>query len=326
MIQRRFFSLLLVTGLLIPALTQTAYAQQSQKKHSPQFELRDGDRVVFLGNTLIERAQKYGHWEAMLTSRYPDRNITFRNLGWDGDTVWAESRGIFDPPAKGYQRMQEHVVRLKPTVIILGYGNNEAYSGEKGIPEFTKQYDTLLADLKKSSSDNVRFAILSTTPHEKFPSPLPNPKKVNHNLKLYRDTLKQFASKRGIPFADLYSPMVALRKQSKKPLTYNGVHMANAGYKATASILEGELFGSAGNKPNHGPEHAQSQKLREAIIDKNLLYFYSWRPQNITYLFLFRKHEQGQNAKEVEEFRRLVKEKEKEITRLKKPLTQTSQH
>jgi hypothetical protein len=72
-----------------------------------------------------------------------------------------------------------------------------------------------------------------------------------------------------------------------------------------------------------GPEFHQEEKLRHAIIEKNRLYFHSWRPQNVTYLFLFRKHEQGQNAKEVEEFRKLVAEKEKEIARLKKPVTHT---
>ncbi|MCH7689354.1 MAG: hypothetical protein IH899_22210 [Planctomycetes bacterium] len=74
---------------------------------------------------------------------------------------------------------------------------------------------------------------------------------------------------------------------------------------------------------SNGPEFNQEEKLRRAIVEKNLLYFYSWRPQNVTYLFLFRKHEQGQNAKEVEEFRKLVAEKEKEIARLKKPVTHT---
>jgi hypothetical protein len=34
-------------------------------------ELRDGDRIVLLGNTLIERAQTYGYLETSLTIRAP---------------------------------------------------------------------------------------------------------------------------------------------------------------------------------------------------------------------------------------------------------------
>ena len=40
------------------------------------FELKEGDRVVFLGNRLIERAQDYGYLEAALASRWPGRKIS----------------------------------------------------------------------------------------------------------------------------------------------------------------------------------------------------------------------------------------------------------
>ena len=65
------------------------------------FELRDGDRVVFLGDTLIEREQSYGYIEFLLTTEYPERNVTFRNLGWSADTPLGVSRAGFDPPEKG---------------------------------------------------------------------------------------------------------------------------------------------------------------------------------------------------------------------------------
>ena len=35
------------------------------------FALKDGDRVVLVGGTLIEREQRYGYWEAALSSRVP---------------------------------------------------------------------------------------------------------------------------------------------------------------------------------------------------------------------------------------------------------------
>ena len=41
--------------------------------------------------------------------------------------------------------------------------------------------------------------------------------------------------------------------------------------------------------------------------------------ENVTYLFLFRKHEQGKNAQEVAAFDPLVAAAEKEIAELKKP-------
>lgn len=68
-----------------------------------------------------------------------------------------------------------------------------------------------------------------------------------------------------------------------------------------------------------GPEAAQAEQLRATIVAKNRLYFYRWRPQNETYLFGFRKHEQGQNAREIPLFDPLVAAREAEIAKLRVP-------
>jgi len=63
--------------------------------------------------------------------------------------------------------------------------------------------------------------------------------------------------------------------------------------------------------------------LRKAIIAKNLLFFHRWRPQNITYLTGFRKHEQGNNAVEIAQFDPLVAKAETEIVTLRQSVTRT---
>src|SRR5262249_26039953 len=74
-----------------------------------------------------------------------------------------------------------------------------------------------------------------------------------------------------------------------------------------------------------GPSLEQVEKLRHTIIEKNRLYFHRWRPQNETYLFGFRKYEQGQNAREIPQFDPLVEAKEKEIAKLRRPVPHTYQ-
>ena len=49
-------------------------------------------------------------------------------------------------------------------------------------------------------------------------------------------------------------------------------------------------------------------------MEKNRLFFHRWRPANETYLFLFRKNEQGNNAKEIPMFDPLIKAEEKKIS------------
>ena len=72
-----------------------------------------------------------------------------------------------------------------------------------------------------------------------------------------------------------------------------------------------------------GPEYDQAEQLRQAIVAKNRLYFYRWRPSNETYLFGFRKGEQGQNAIEIPKFDPLIVEKENEIAKLRVPVAHT---
>ncbi len=67
---------------------------------------------------------------------------------------------------------------------------------------------------------------------------------------------------------------------------------------------------SAGVAVRHGPDIDQVEQLRRTINRKNNLFFDRWRPQNITYLFGFRKHEQGNNAIEIPQFDPLVAEQE----------------
>lgn len=69
--------------------------------------------------------------------------------------------------------------------------------------------------------------------------------------------------------------------------------------------------------------NAQTEELRAAIADKNRLVFHRWRPQNETYLYGFRKHEQGQNAREVPRFDGLVIEQESRIAALRQPRLHT---
>jgi lysophospholipase L1-like esterase len=362
-----------------------------------KFELRDGDRVVLVGSTLIEREQRYGYWETALTRRYPDKSITFRNLGWSGDTVFGDARAGFGSQADGFRHLKEHVLALKPTVIFIGYGTNESFAGAKGLPHFIKGLETLLDAFAPTKA---LIVLLSPLKQENLGPPLPDPTANNKNLRLYADAIRDVAKKRGYTFVDLYD----LLARASKPhtsiwLTDNGIHLTEFGYELSTVILEWALnlsekewkwkveidvqgkvgpvqgariekiavkplrfrvktdrLGDGGTLLVKGlmpgkytlsidgkdaggtadekdfavgvrvyipSDLAQSERLRQAIIAKNRLYFYRWRPENETYLFGFRKHEQGQNAREIPQFDPLIVEKEKEIAKLRVPVPHT---
>ncbi|MEZ6066274.1 MAG: GDSL-type esterase/lipase family protein [Planctomycetaceae bacterium] len=317
-------------------------------------EFRDGERVNFIGGTLIEREQRYGYWEHALTAAHPDKQITFRNLGWSGDTVWAESRGIFDPPAKGYERLVAQVRELDPTLLVFNYGGNEAWesfaSGEPvdaAIGRFLAQYAKLIDDVTpKPPADGTaaatttlapRVVLLTPLPLEKGVGPNADPGAFNAHLAHYTAAIQKFADDRGYPCLDLsavhqwYQQEVANQRGLVRPLTQDGQQLSEYGYWRTANWLRDQLCGDvaaqtlrlppleAAPMSESSPEQTRSRELLAAIRTKNELYFHRWRPQNVTYLFLFRKHEQGQNAAEIPKFDPLVAEQERIIHQLIQP-------
>lgn len=295
------------------------FATTVRAAEPPPFELRDGDHVVFLGNTLIEREQKYGYWELMLTMAWPERNVTFRNLGWSGDTVWGESRAGFGTQADGFKKLVEEVNAAKPTVLFVGYGNVEAFDGEKGLPRFVEGYNKLLDELEKTKA---RIVVLGPTLQHPAITPNTRWQAYNEQVRRYSETARQIASARDARFVDLTKDELI-----RKPIlvgvtepTTNGIDRTWSGYEE----LRGEIAYALSIPPLQQPfivdgvrKTGLGFELLQAIVKKNELFFHRWRPQNETYLFGFRKHEQGNNAKEVFEFDPLVAAEEKKIAELR---------
>ena len=101
------------------------------------FELRDGDRVVLIGDGIAEGEQHHGWIELMLTTRFPDRAVTFRNLGWSGDTPAGDSRfGLSllqagrEPAEEGWNQLVRQIEETKPTVVLAAYGMASSFDGE----------------------------------------------------------------------------------------------------------------------------------------------------------------------------------------------------
>jgi hypothetical protein len=391
-----------------------------------EFQFKDGDRIALVGSTLIEREQKYGYWELALTTRHPDKNITFRNLGWSGDTVWGESRVGFDldNPQRGFERLRDAVLAVKPTVIIVGYGTNESFAGEAGLTRFKEGLNKLLDAFAPTKAR----IILISPPQMVAVSALDTTVQQNRNLKLYCEAIRAAATHRKGCFVDLNADFSFRPGAIDQDIWTNGVHFSEYGYWRYAQVLELGLglaeknwrieidaaskkldatetdveardwnrlsfttrdvqlpsfwphprklltilmtadlpqgqdeaqpvdlaepvrrlrvrglpagkhalkidgkevaSGSAmdwefGIQVSRGPDFDQAEKLRQAIIEKNQLYFHRYRPQNETYLFGFRKQEQGNNAVEVPQFDALIEAKEKEIAKLRVPVKHT---
>jgi lysophospholipase L1-like esterase len=281
------------------------------------FEFKDGDRVVILGGTIVEREQRYGFLETALTLAVGQKQVTVRNLGWSGDTVFGHARSYFGPPAEGLERLGKHLETLKPTVLIACYGADLPFEGLIKMPEFISGYRNLL-ELARSKNPHVRVIVVAPPPLENLGPPLPDQTEANAKLEDVRNALKEFAGKQGAFFVDGFELMGGAKKERpEQPITENGIHYAEAGYQQWATkLLEGLGL------PKQNPASPAAAQLRKDIIKKDTLFFNRWRPANETYLYGFRKHEQGQNAAEVEQFDALVAAEDKKIQEQKLKILQ----
>lgn len=301
------------------------------------FAFEENDRVALVGNTVIERAQRFGHVETMLNLSAGAKvgGVTFRNLGWSGDSVFGDARSYFGAPKEGRNRLQRVVGEAKPTVLLVCYGTNAAMTASKGwtndssgsakskggdemsLALFLETYGQLLDLMKEGAGESLREVILlSPPPLENLGKPWPDQTENNRRLAIYRDAIRGLAKARGHRFLDLYEAMggnnLKPGQKSREPLTKNGLHYEEAGYLAMAKAMVEGLGLSLPSQLT--ARHDLVVEMRSSVMEKNRLFFHRWRPANETYLFLFRKHEQGNNAKEIPMFDPLIKAEEKTIS------------
>jgi glucose/arabinose dehydrogenase/HEAT repeat protein len=107
----RFLAVALVLALTARAVEPAA-----------PFEILEGDRVLLLGDTLLERENIYGYLETRMHEQFPDRHFTVRNLSRSGETPRGGSRASFDGSDQGWERLKQDIARVRPTVVFLGFG------------------------------------------------------------------------------------------------------------------------------------------------------------------------------------------------------------
>src|SRR4029434_9445647 len=101
------------------AIVQPAYAQQ-------KLELKQGDHVAILGSAIADRMQHTGYLETLITAKYPNADLVFRNLAVAADEVSTWHR------SQNFGSRDEWLKREKADVIFAFYGFNESFAGYEG--------------------------------------------------------------------------------------------------------------------------------------------------------------------------------------------------
>src|SRR5262249_54119263 len=162
---------------------------------------------------------------------------------------------------------------------------------KKDLDDFVKH---TLAQ-KYNGKTAPRLVLFSPIAHEDLHDPnLPDGKENNARLAVYTAAMADVARANHVPFVDLFQPSQELYATAKTPLTINGVHLNEHGNELIAQAIDKTLF--AGDaQPKRDPQALE--KLRQAVMDKNLIWFQRYRTvdgYNVYGARAFEKYQDGQ--------------------------------
>ena len=245
-------------------------------------ELMPGERVALVGNSTAERMNLFGHFEALLHTRFPEKELVVRNFARPADAVEIRQRSA------DYTHLDDPLFAFGADTFLCFFGFNESFAGPAGVEKYKANYEKFLDEYagkypRDDANSSPRFVLVSPIAFE-FPENklLPSGVTENQNLKLYADATKAVADKRGLAFVDIFTPTVnAFTENRGLHATINGCHVHEAGDRLVGRLLDVGLFGS----PTQVTDVEKFEKLRAAINDKSWTHLQDYRMLNGWYVY-----------------------------------------
>ena len=101
-------------------------------------EIKPGDHISIIGNTLADRMQHDGWLETGLQARFPEHKLVIRNLGFSGDELTLRLRSA------GFGTPDQWLTRTKADVVFAFFGYNESFAGKDGLAAFKNDLNTFI--------------------------------------------------------------------------------------------------------------------------------------------------------------------------------------
>ncbi len=229
---RRFRPFLLFVFLL-PAFAVTARA-------ADDFYLKDGDRVVFYGDSITDQRIYTTFVETYAVTRFPKMKLTFVHSGWGGDRVTGGGGGPID------KRLRRDVFAYGPSVMTIMLGMNDgSYRSfdEQIFKTYARGYEHIV-DSVKSHMPGIRLTLIQPSPFDDVTRKPNFEGGYNGVLVRYGEYLKELAKEKGVDVADLNTAMTKATEKAFETdperaieLNKDRVHPGQAGQLLMAMSL-----------------------------------------------------------------------------------------
>ena len=253
--------------LQVEPVAQSAPGRKAAMPNSPL--LQAGDVIATMGQANLDRDARAGVLESVLNIAFAEHGLRFRPMAWEGDTVYQQWREA------NFGNWSSQFEAVGATLVIAQFGQMESLDGAARLKEFTTAYTSLL----KQVPPQTRLVVLSPTPFETLPGGQgPDVVQRNADLQAYCEAIRGIAQQRGALYLDLFTPLLERGRHGVR-CTENGVHLSATGREQVAQLV----LAAAGGKSTASP--AKLATLREAIQEKNRVWFECWRPANWAFAF-----------------------------------------
>jgi mono/diheme cytochrome c family protein/glucose/arabinose dehydrogenase len=284
----------------LAAALVTPYPAKAAPALSPP---QANERIALIGNGLGERMLRHGYFETLLHQRFPEQRLMIRNLCYPGDTPGYRPRSGRNNPwafpgAAGlrpewamhlgsghYPSPDEWLTTVQADTILAFFGFNESFEGPAGLERFARELTGFVEHTLKqryNGQSAPRLVLVSPIAFEDLSAirELPDGIVENRNLQLYTEAMRRVAAAHRVGFIDLFTPTRAWFAEGAEPLTVNGSHLNERGYRRLAPLLLNAVFGDEPNSPRQAAE-----TLREIVNDKNWHWEQDYRMLNGVHAF-----------------------------------------
>jgi len=175
------------------------------------FYLKNGDTVVFYGDSITEQ-NLYNQWVELYTvTRFPAMRVHFFGAGVGGDRVTGGGGGGID------ERLARDVFQEKPTVVSVMLGMNDgSYRATTNEIQstYTKGYEHLLDSIHEHAPQ-ARLTLLGPSPFDDVTRPVTFPGGYNAALLHFADLDRELAAKAGATFINLNPAVTTMLEKAQ---------------------------------------------------------------------------------------------------------------
>lgn len=251
------------------------------------FNIENDQTLVILGATDALETSRQGYLETLLTAAYPERQLRFRNMAWQADTVYEQQRprNFFSSEKPDYGDPDERE-RTQADIVFLWLGKSESLDDIEKVESFAEAYAGLITHI---STYTRRIVLVTPPPFEEMTNLGLDAEKRNQSLAVYVKAIKQIGHSNKLPIVDLFEAFESDTVGENR--TRNGLHLSASGHWTAAMVFANQL-GFANRIPSVKRSKADStlepapfEMLRQSILKKNTLWTNYWRPTNWAFLY-----------------------------------------